>query len=247
MDPDLLTYLLSRAAMEAEWCPPAKVWGLASLVIALRPRTIVEIGVWTGGSLLPMAIAAKVVGGCTVHAIDAWDPAASAEEQIPINAEWWSTAPHDWAYDTFMGKLHQYGVEDVVRVQRARSCDATLPPSIDLVHLDGNHGPQAYRDVGRLAPLVAKGGIFVLDDINWDGGHVRHAANVLGRMGFRQLYELGTGAVFQQVGQCPTCADTGRTGNGNNDWPCDCPAGDAVVFNTPDGPLTGKDLRRRGF
>ncbi len=31
--------------------------------------------------------------------------------------------------------------------------------------------------------------------------------------------------------KCPECNDTGVVETGNNDLPCDCPAGDDAVFN----------------
>lgn len=42
---------------------------------------------------------------------------------------------------------------------------------------------------------------------------------------------------------CPKCNDTGVIETGNNDLPCDCPAGDSPVFNTVWGEKTGAELR----
>lgn len=45
---------------------------------------------------------------------------------------------------------------------------------------------------------------------------------------------------------CPKCNDTGVIDTGNNDLPCDCPAGDTALFNQAgvDGPVTGAEIRR---
>ncbi len=45
---------------------------------------------------------------------------------------------------------------------------------------------------------------------------------------------------------CYKCKDTGVIDTGNNDLPCDCPAGDKALFNTAevDGPVTGAEVKR---
>lgn len=45
---------------------------------------------------------------------------------------------------------------------------------------------------------------------------------------------------------CAKCNDTGSIDTGNNDLPCDCPAGDKALFNDAGviGPITGAELKR---
>ncbi|MBI4121302.1 MAG: hypothetical protein HY457_03550 [Parcubacteria group bacterium] len=49
--------------------------------------------------------------------------------------------------------------------------------------------------------------------------------------------------------KCIECGDTGVIETGNNDLPCDCPAGATALFNQAgvDGPVTGAELRRHFF
>jgi hypothetical protein len=46
--------------------------------------------------------------------------------------------------------------------------------------------------------------------------------------------------------KCKECNDTGVIETGNNDLPCDCPAGANARFNVAgvDGPVTGAEVRR---
>ncbi len=45
---------------------------------------------------------------------------------------------------------------------------------------------------------------------------------------------------------CPDCGGSGVIETGNNDLPCDCPAGDAAVFNVSGmGRVRGSELKRR--
>jgi len=45
---------------------------------------------------------------------------------------------------------------------------------------------------------------------------------------------------------CKKCKGTGVIETGNNDMPCDCPAGDTALFNEAGvkGPVTGAECRR---
>jgi hypothetical protein len=51
--------------------------------------------------------------------------------------------------------------------------------------------------------------------------------------------------MFMKV-PCPKCNDMGTIETGNNDLPCDCPAGDMALFNQAGviGQVTGKEIRR---
>lgn len=46
--------------------------------------------------------------------------------------------------------------------------------------------------------------------------------------------------------KCAKCNDTGVNETGNNDLPCDCPAGATALFNQAGvkGPVTGEEVRR---
>ena len=46
--------------------------------------------------------------------------------------------------------------------------------------------------------------------------------------------------------KCTKCNDTGVFETGNNDLPCDCPAGATALFNLAgvEGPVTGAEIQR---
>lgn len=48
------------------------------------------------------------------------------------------------------------------------------------------------------------------------------------------------------MASCGKCMDTGVIETGNNDLPCDCPAGDLALFNVTKvvGPVTGGEIKR---
>jgi len=194
-----------------EWCDLEKAHALAAIVLALRPRVVCEIGVWMGGSLVPIALALRALrdldiaaGREAIHrraiAIDPWAKEASCAGQEGADQEWWASVDHDAALAAFRGRLDRHGLAEIVEVVRARSDDAPVPGHVGLLHIDGNHAEQATRDVARFARSVTPGGILVLDDLSWHGGHVRAARDLAESFGFRELYPLGTGIVMQRIG-----------------------------------------------
>lgn len=182
-----------------DWCSVKKGCALAASVIALRPAVSVEIGVFSGASFLPVALAHKFLGTGIAYAIDPWSKTASIEGMDAENAAWWGQIDHDKIYKEFGERVTNLGLTQFVRTIRARSNDAVPPKNIGLFHLDGNHGQQAIQDVARFAPNVIVGGLVWMDDMNWAGGGVQKAADNLLKMGFVKLYEQDTGAVFQRI------------------------------------------------
>lgn len=194
---------------DAGWCSLDKALTLASIVLAIRPAVVVELGVWTGGSAIPLGLALTAVGSGQLLAVDAWSAEASVDGQAAEeHAQWWGVkmgdAGHRRAFEMFLARLRRHGVHpDRCAVRRQRTDVATVPPSIDLLHHDANHGPQAVRDIERWAPAVRLGGMLVIDDLAWHGGHVSTARDRAVELGFEQRFLLGTGCVMQRVRIAP--------------------------------------------
>jgi predicted O-methyltransferase YrrM len=190
------------------WCNLDKAFALAATVIALRPKVVVELGVWMGGSAIPMAIALRCLGSGQLIAIDAWSAEASVSGQEEIHSKWWGETigvnGHEQAFQTFMARLKKHGVtSERCAVQRLRTDEAVVPPMIDVLHHDANHGPQATEDIARWAPAVRVGGFLVIDDVAWTGNHVRRGVTLAKELGFVELYSLGTGCMMQRLSRQP--------------------------------------------
>jgi predicted O-methyltransferase YrrM len=198
---EILDLIIQTLPEGGQWCSEEKAATLASMVFGLRPVTIVEIGVWLGGSFVPMALALNNLEGegRKIYGVDPWSPSASAAGQTDVNAKWWGNQDHENIFHRFMGRLHDLELGEVSVIQRTTSTDAPFPPTtIDILHLDGNHSEQAYSDIVRYEPRIAPGGIVILDDIGWTGGHVLKAFQYLQARGFRNLFDLAPGTVLQR-------------------------------------------------
>lgn len=181
------------------WCPIDKACTLASMVIALRPDVTVEIGVWGGRSLLPMALAHKHLGQGMVIGIDPWMASVSAELETGKDKDWWGSQNHEAVFQDFMRRVNELSVNNVVRIHRMKSDDFDPPNKIGLLHVDGCHMEQAVRDVMRYSPHVVRGGFCVMDDEGWHHGWVGKAVQKLLQFGFVKRYPLGTGGCYQKI------------------------------------------------
>lgn len=183
----------------AGWCELPKANDLAATALALRPNVVVEIGVFGGRSLIPMALACECLGAGRVYAIDPWSPVASSEGYDGKNKEWWGNLDHEQVFSGFVTALVANGVRDRVEILRKKSDEVEPPPVIDLLHIDGQHTEQAVRDVERFASRVRVAGYCFTDDDDWSHGGPQAAVARLLTMGFVPLYKCGTGTAFQRV------------------------------------------------
>src|SRR5688572_9428138 len=111
------------------WCSPQKADALARSVIEIKPKVVVEIGVFAGRSLLVLALACRHNREGLVYGIDPWDTAASISglENDVANYEWWkSKVDHESIYRQCVARCQQQGVND--RIILMRSTSAPIVP-----------------------------------------------------------------------------------------------------------------------
>jgi hypothetical protein len=155
------------------WCTKEKALNFIDLVLEVKPKICVEIGVFGGKSLFPVAAALKFLGQGIVIGIDPW----SQEEIIPYfdpvkdlaHINWWSKVNMDQIYYSYLNTLSHYGLEDYVITLRSTSAIASYAMGeIDILHLDGNHTESMVtRDVELYLPKVRSGGYIWLNDSLW--------------------------------------------------------------------------------
>lgn len=158
----------SRMDQLEGWCTREKAAILIDLIFMTKAETVVEIGVWGGKSLVPMAQAIRALGKGQVYGIDPWDPRESVKGQEGANYNWWGSVNHDHILRGLQGKIAEFGLNSQITLVRATSEEAPPITGIDLLHIDGNHGEAcADLDVKKWVPLVRKGGIIIFDDMTW--------------------------------------------------------------------------------
>jgi predicted O-methyltransferase YrrM len=173
---DLVVVIEGMLPQLAGWCSLQKALWLAELVSNSNATKICEIGVYGGRSLLPMAIAARRHPDAVAYAVEPWsNSVAVACATDEVNDQWWSRVDLKAIKDRFLSAVMACGLTGIVKIVELSSNEARMaflanPDNrFDVLHIDGSHAEaQALADVVDWLPLVAPGGIIVLDDIDWD-------------------------------------------------------------------------------
>jgi len=151
------------------WCTEQKASILIDIILKTRPNKIVEIGVYGGKSVVPMACALKAVGKGKIYGIDPWDNgAAIAGVMNQDNLNYWSNINLQAIKVGLFQKISQFGLGDSIVLIESTSEAAPPIQDIDILHIDGNHSDiTSYFDVTKWVPLVKSGGWIILDDMTW--------------------------------------------------------------------------------
>lgn len=138
------------------------------LILRLKPQKVVEIGVYGGKSLVPMAFALKENGTGKVYGIDPWDALESIQGMEGDNYTWWKAVDHEKILRGLNKRIEKFQLQKQIKLVRSTSEKASPIHHIDLLHIDGNHSLKtSYLDVTKWVPLMNSGGIIVFDDIGW--------------------------------------------------------------------------------
>lgn len=153
------------------WCSKAKANSFIDLVLEEKPDLCVEIGVFGGSSLFPVASALKHLGKGTILGIDPWNKVECIKYFDPIedaeHLKWWGELNIDVIYQSFNQVLEKYNLKDVVKIIRATSEVAAnlVNSSIDILYIDGNHSEAcSTQDVQLYLPKVRSGGYIWMND-----------------------------------------------------------------------------------
>jgi predicted O-methyltransferase YrrM len=156
---------------------------MGSLVVTERLRTVVEIGVHRGRSLVALGVAARSTPGAHAWGIDPYSLAAYPDPTMggagPEGVDEYLLQVHDFeaARADATGAIDRLGLGGACSLLVRTAADAApaLPRPVDFLHVDGNHSEEAVRsDLAVYLPLMRPGGVVVIDDISWSS--VRAAA-----------------------------------------------------------------------
>jgi hypothetical protein len=152
------------------WCSEEKNNILLDLILEVRPKTVVEIGVFGGSSFFPMACGLKYLKSGVIYAIDPWNNAECIKYLDPVedkeHVDWWRTVKILDVYASFLDNLLLYDCETCTIILRKSSETAASDiAAIDILHIDGHRSEElSTLDVKLYLPKVVSGGYICLGD-----------------------------------------------------------------------------------
>lgn len=155
------------------WCSHEKAEKLMELIHDTQPDLCVEVGVFGGASVYPMAKALSFNGKGVIHGIDPWakQDCVQGFAEDDANALWWGSLDFEEIYINFLNMLNFYDIASYTRVLRMNSETAVNlfdDQSIDILHIDGNHSAEvSLIDVKQFHPKLKTGAYLWFDDADW--------------------------------------------------------------------------------
>jgi predicted O-methyltransferase YrrM len=149
--------------------PSSKSDIFKELVEKHRPKRIIEVGSWKGGSLMQWA--AHAGPDCTLYSVDTWLEAASGILSSNKSYKVPQKHGHPMTYWVFLNNLHNAGIaRQVVPIINTSTIGAQILEAhqitAPIIYIDGDHGyEQAHRDLKDYWELLEPGGSMLVDDL----------------------------------------------------------------------------------
>ncbi|MGL4540621.1 MAG: class I SAM-dependent methyltransferase [Candidatus Rhabdochlamydia sp.] len=155
--------------LKNSWCSAQKIELIMDLIYQIKPEVCVEIGVFSGSSLLPVAATLKYLGKGHMYGIDSWSnqEAVRYVNQDDPNYEWWSKVNMQQAHNVCQNLITRWRLKSFCSLLACTSSSAALQlPQIDFLHLDGNFSEEgSFADVELFLPKMKAGGYILLSNL----------------------------------------------------------------------------------
>jgi len=156
----------------------------------------VEIGVYAGKSLLPIAMSLQRNKKGIVYGIDPWSNEEAIKGYSGPNEYYWGSIDLKEKYQFFQNLILEFDLSKYVITVVDASDNVPEIKNIDLLHIDGQHTEQAVRDAKKFASQVTLNGYCFVDDITW--GEVADLPYLLKDMGFVEVHRVDTGVMYKR-------------------------------------------------
>jgi hypothetical protein len=156
----------------------------------------VEIGVYAGKSLLPIAMSLQRNKKGIVYGIDPWTNEEAIKGYSGPNEYYWGLIDLKEKYEFFQNLISEFDLSKYVITVVDASDNVPEIKNIDLLHIDGQHTEQAVRDAKKFASQVTLNGYCFVDDITW--GEVADVPYFLKDMGFVEVHRVDTGVMYKR-------------------------------------------------
>lgn len=145
---------------------------MADLILKEKPNVVVEIGVFGGQSLIPMAMALKMNGAGRIYGIDPYNLAVIKGQMSEMDdKEGWLKQDMGMVLTDTFRWLKELELQDYATLIlcQSQNCSTLFPlNSIDILHIDGAHTEEGVMlDVNLYAKRVRPNGYIWMDDTHF--------------------------------------------------------------------------------
>ncbi len=145
---------------------------MAELILKEKPNVVVEIGVFGGQSLIPMAMALKANGAGRIYGIDPYNLEVIKGQMSEMDdKEGWLKQDMGMVLTDTFRWLKELELQDYATLIlcQSQNCSTLFPlNSIDILHIDGAHTEEGVMlDVNLYAKRVRPGGYIWMDDTHF--------------------------------------------------------------------------------
>lgn len=183
------------------WCTLNKAGCIVDYVNDICERVenpiCVEVGVYGGQSVLPVALELKRHNKGTIYGIDPWKNDEATSGYDALNYEFWNKVDLERIYQIYSNMISEFELEEFVETIKLPSNDAKDFEEIDFLHIDGQHTEQALLDVKKFASKVSIDGYCFVDDVEW--GQVSMVPYQLECMGFEYIKQVDNNKIFKRT------------------------------------------------
>lgn len=183
------------------WCTLNKAGCLVDYVNeiceTIKNPVCVEIGVYGGQSILPVALELQRNKKGIVYAIDPWSNESAIDGYDGDNLIFWKNIDLTKYLNIFKDSIKEFNLENYVSILQSTSDDAPVISNINLLYIDGQHTLQALKDAEKYATQVELNGYCIVDDVNW--GEVSEVPEYLKSIGFEFYHSVDVAQVFKRV------------------------------------------------
>jgi cephalosporin hydroxylase len=152
------------------WCSKEKALNFMELVLEEKPKICVEIGVFGGSSIFPVASALKFLEQGVVIGIDPWDKLECLKnltlKEDEKHIEWWGKVPMDTVYQSYLSMLRRFGLDKYCKtIKKTAENAASEIQEIDILYLDAIYSEESALGILKLyMPKVRSGGYVWIND-----------------------------------------------------------------------------------
>lgn len=155
--------------LNGSWCSSDKATLIMDLILTEKLYTCVEIGVFTGSTLLPMAATLKHLNQGMSYGIDPWsnDEAVRNLSATDPNRSWWQQVNMDQIGQLCFHMLNRWQLTSRCTLIKKTSEQAVNDvPTIDFLHLDGNYSrASSLQDAKLYLPKVRQSGYILISNL----------------------------------------------------------------------------------